>query len=206
MGPTRPIGPARTVDEQAVSALVGTIPAPWTAHRGPGVARWLRPLLSLLAAVGILAVALPVAFAGVGRGAGVDPVQVFSSGSLIAADASGGSQLSVAGMVPGQSRSATIRLSNGGSATTAFNLSTRLSDRVGAGGAPLSSTLILRVRSLAGGRSVYAGPLAGMPRLALGRIPAGAERAYRFTVELPHSAGNEVAGSSLRAAFAWNAV
>ncbi|HEY8810258.1 MAG TPA: hypothetical protein VIM28_09575 [Solirubrobacterales bacterium] len=44
-----------------------------------------------------------------------------------------------------------------------------------------------------------------MPRLALGQIPAGVQRTYRFLVALPRSVGNEVAGSSLSASFAWNA-
>jgi hypothetical protein len=186
-----------------VSALAGTISAPLIARAGGfDAARWLRSALSFLVAVGILAVALPAAFGSGARGAGVDPIQVFSSGSLLAPDASGGAQLSISGLVPGQSRSATIRLSNPGSAAR-FSLSSHLTDRLGAGAAPLSSALMLRIESARSGRTVFSGALASMPRLALGEIGAGAQRAYRFTVTLPPSAGNAVEGSSMSAGFAW---
>lgn len=171
-----------------------------------GVAWWLRSILSLLVAVGVLAGALPVAFGSGTRGAGVDPVQVFSSGPLVAVQSSGGAQLSAAGMVPGESRAATLRVLNAGSAPASFDLSSHVVDRVGPGGAPLSSALVLRVSS-AGANSarLYSGPLGAMPRLRLGSIAAGAQRAYRFTVTLPAAAGNAVAGSASSAAFAWTA-
>jgi hypothetical protein len=169
-----------------------------------GAARWLRSILSLLAAVAVLAVALPVAFSSGARGAGADPVQVFSSGSLLSADTSGGAQLSVAGMVPGQSRTATIRVSNNGSEPALFSVSARLADQVGPGGAPLSAALALRVEAAGSGAApLYSGPIGAMPRLRLGRIAAGAERAYRVSVTLPPSVGNEIRGSSLTAALAW---
>jgi hypothetical protein len=187
-----------------VSALAGTISSPWTASRGPSAAWWLRSFVSLLAAVGILAIALPSAFGSGGRGAGVDPVQVFSSGSLIA-ETSGGGQLSIDGMAPGQSRSATIRVSNRGSAAAPFSLAARIADRVGPGGAPLSAALVLRIEPVGSGAPIYSGPVGRMPRLGLGSIPAGAKRAYRFTATLPDSVGNAVAGSALSASFAWNA-
>lgn len=190
----------------SVSELAGTISAPFaTGTGGIGVARWLRSALSLLVAVGILAVALPVAF-GSGARAGTDPVQVFSSGSLVDVQTSGGAQLSIAGIVPGQSRTATIRVSNAGSEAAFFSLAAQLADRVGPGGAPLSTAMTLRIESVAAdGPAFYQGSLAGLSRLGLGQIPAGAARAFRFTVALPAGVGNEVAGASLSAGFSWNA-
>lgn len=186
-----------------MSALAGTIAAPFSAGRdGLDAMRWLRAGLSLILALGILAIALPVAFGASARSAGVDPVRVFSSGPAVVVDASGGAQLSVAGLVPGDSRSATIRLSNAGSDAASFALTTRLSDQVQAGGTPLSSALELRLVS-PGGAVLYDGTLDGLRRLELGRIDAGATRALRFTVTLPHSAGNAVEGSSLSAGFSW---
>jgi hypothetical protein len=188
-----------------VSALAGTISAPFAVRAdGFGAARWLRSTLSLLLAVGILAVALPVAFGG-GARAGVNPVQVFSSGSLVTVQASGGARLSIDGIVPGQSRMAMVRVSNLGSGPSTFSLTSRVADRVGPGGGALSTAMILRIAPAAGGPALYHGSLGGMTRIALGRIPAGGERAYRFTVALPSSAGNEVEGSSLSAGFIWNA-
>jgi len=170
-----------------------------------GVAGWLRSILSLLAAAAVLAVALPVAFSSGARGAGVDPVQVFASGALLAADADGGAQLSVAGMVPGQSRSATIRVSNNGSAAASFSVSPRLVDEVGPGGRPLSEALVLRIEAAGSGATLYSGPIGAMPHLRLGDIAARGARGYRFTIILPAAAGNAVAGSRLSAGFAWNA-
>jgi hypothetical protein len=186
-----------------VSALAGTISAPLAARAGGiDAARWLRSLLSLALAAGILAVALPVAFGGGARGAGVDPVRVFSSSPVLAPDASGAAELSASGLVPGQSRSATIRVSNPGSAAS-FSLSSHFADRTGPGGGALSGALLLRIEAARSGRTLFSGPLASMPRLALGRIGAGAERAYRFTVTLSRGAGNAIEGSSIDASFAW---
>lgn len=184
-----------------MSALAGTISAPFAAGAGSiGIARWLRSALSLLLAIGILAVALPVAFGG-GASAGVDPVQVFSSGPLVAAQSVGGAQLSTAGIVPGQSRMATVQVSNVGSETAMFSLASHATDQVGPGGGALSQAMTLRIAAAGGGPVLYQGSLGGMSRIALGQIPAGGERTYRFTVTLPGSAGNEVAGSSLSAGF-----
>jgi hypothetical protein len=190
-----------------VSELAATIAAPWTIQTGElGAARALRSVLSVLAAAAVLAVALPVAFGSGARGAGVDPIQVFASGPLVAADASGGAQLSVAGIVPGQSRSAVFRVSNDGTEAGAFSLSSRLVDRTGPGGAPLSGALILRIEAVGTGAPLYSGPIGAMPRLRLGGIAAGGARAYRFTVALAAAAGNEVAASRLSASFAWTAI
>lgn len=187
-----------------MSALAGTISAPFAAgHRGFDAMRWLRSALSLALAVGILAIALPIAFNVGARGAGVDPVQVFSSSPAMSVDASGGVQLSVEGLVPGQSRTAMIRVSNAGSGAATLTLASHLVDRVAPGGEPLSSALGLRIASPRGA-TLYEGTLAGLGRLQLGRIGAGQTRALDFTVNLPGSVGNEVQGSVLRAGFTWS--
>lgn len=171
----------------------------------PGATAWLRSALSLLVAAGILAVALPVAFGNVGgKGDGADPLRVFSTGPAVAVDAAGGARLSVDGLVPGQGRSAVVRLSNAGSEPAVLALSARLRDRVGVGGTALSSALRLRI-SATGGAVLYDGALGGFSQLPLGRIGAGASRAFDFTVTLPRSVGNEVRGSTLGADFSWTA-
>jgi hypothetical protein len=186
-----------------VSALAGTIAAPFASrHDGLDAMRWLRSGLSLALALGILAIALPAAFGAGARSSGVDPVRVFSSGPAVAVDASGGAQLSVGGLVPGGSRSATIRLSNAGSSASSFALVTHLTDHVPLGASALSSILELRIAT-PGGVVLYDGALAGLQRLALGRIDAGGTRALRFTATLPRSAGNAIEGSSVSAGFSW---
>jgi hypothetical protein len=188
-----------------VSALAGTISAPFASrHGGFDVMRWLRTGLSLALAVGILAIALPVAFNVGARGAGVDPVQVFSSSPAVATSTSGGARLSVGGLVPGQSRMATSRVSNAGSGASSFALAADLVDRAAPGGTPLSSVLELRIAS-PHGSVLYEGTLAGLHRLPLGQIDAGGTRSLDFTVTLPSSAGNEVQGSVLSAGFSWTA-
>jgi hypothetical protein len=188
----------------SVSALAGTVSAPFAARQGGlDVMRWLRSGFSLALALGILAIALPMAFNAGARGA-VDPVQVFSSSPAVAVNTSGDAQLSVSGLVPGRSRTATIRVSNAGSGAASFALAANLVDRVTPGGAPLSSALHLRIASPQGA-AVYDGTLAGLGRLPLGRIDAGGTRAFDFTVTLPSSVGNEAQGSALSAGFSWTA-
>lgn len=166
--------------------------------------RWLRSGLSLALALGILAIALPMAYNAGAQGAGVSPVRVFSSSPAIAVDASGGAQLSVSGLAPGQSRSATIRVSNAGSGAASLVLAASSIDRVSPGGAPLSSALNLRIAS-SGGAVLYSGILAGLRHLPLGRIEAGGTRALELTVSLPADVGNEVQGSTLSTGFSWTA-
>ena len=188
-----------------VSALAGTVAAPWMARsNAPGAGWWIRAVVSSVVAIGIFAIALPVAFgSGLRGGAGVNPVRVFSSGGLIAPEVSGETQLSVAGLVPGQSRSATVRVANDAAGAASLSVAPEVADRQAAAGERLSEALTLRVESAAGSL-LYSGPIGRMPRLRLGAIAAGAERAYRFTVTLPRAVGNGIEGSSLSAGFAWN--
>jgi hypothetical protein len=189
-----------------VSALAGTIAVPWAGKsNAPGAGWWLRAIASSIVAIGILAVALPVAFgSGPRGGSGTSPVRVFSSGDLIAPQISGETQLSIAGIVPGQSRSATVRVANGGRGAAALSVAPRVLDRPAASGERLSQALALRIES-ASGDVLYSGPIGRMPRLELGRVAAGGRRSYRFTVTLPGDAGNGLEGSSLSAGFSWNA-
>jgi hypothetical protein len=189
----------------SVSALAGTISAPFATRQGSFDAmRLLRSGFSLALALGILAIALPMAFNAGARGASVDPVRVFSSNPAVAVSTSGSAQLSVGGLVPGQSRTAMIRVSNAGSEASSFALAADLAERVAPGGTPLSSVLDLRIAS-PGGAVVYDGTLVGLHRLSLGQIDAGATRALSFTVTLPGSVGNEVQGSTLSTGFSWTA-
>lgn len=170
------------------------------------MAFWLRAALSLAVAVGILAVALPAAFGSAGgdQGGGVDPLRVFSSGSLAAPQVGGATELSLAGMVPGQSRSATIHVVNPDAGTVALGLSAQLADHRASTGGSLAEALLLRVES-SGGKIVYDGPIGRMPALHLGAATAGGRHAYRFTVSLPAGVGNEIEGASLGARFVWSA-
>ena len=100
---------------------------------------------------------------------------------------------------------AIVQVSNTGSGPAAFSLASRVADRVGPSGGELSQAMTLRIVAAGNGAVLYRGSLGGMPRVALGRIPAGGERSFRFTVALPGGVGNEVEGSSLSAGLIWNA-
>ena len=81
-----------------------------------------------------------------------------------------------------------------------------MADRVGPGGAPLSSALDLRIASGEWDRLSTTAP-----SLACGICELGPDRGWRrhgpidFTVTLPRSVGNEVEGTTLSAGFTWNA-
>jgi hypothetical protein len=189
----------------SVTALAGIAAATWPEPRtGLSATWWARSILSGLVAVGILVIALPVAFGGAAGSARVDPVQLFSSDPLVSVGSAGTVSLSAAGMVPGESRDAMVRVANEGDASAEFSLATKVADRIGSAAAPLSRVMILDVQT-AGGTQVYRGPIGQMPQLELGRQAAGGSRAYLLTVTLPRTVRDAVAGASMSASFAWSA-
>jgi hypothetical protein len=98
-----------------------------------------------------------------------------------------------------------VKVSNVGAGVARFSLASHVADEVGPGGGALSRAMTLRIEAAGDGSVLYQGSLGGLSRIALGQIPPGGERTYRFTVALPGSVGNEVEGSSMSAGFSWNA-
>jgi hypothetical protein len=183
-----------------VSTLAATASAPLTGVRGGfDATRLLRALLSLALAAAVLAIALPAAF-GSGLPAGADPSQLLATSAPASVQTAGIAQLSASGLVPGEGRTSSIRVANGGGSAAAFTLGAQLAGRSGA----LARALVIDVRG-ASGAELYRGSLAGLSRVGLGTLPAGAVRTYRVTVALAAGAGNALAGSSLGARLVWSA-
>jgi hypothetical protein len=76
-----------------------------------------------------------------------------------------------------------------------------------ASGAVLGEVLELRILNVAAGAKtvVYSGPLATMPPLQLGLLPAGAKRRFRLVARLPESGrvDNALMGARLRFDYRW---
>jgi len=113
----------------------------------------------------------------------------------------GSAILSAPNLQPGDSVTATATVRNRGEGRRRLFLESS-TPRGGALGAALE----LKVTDARTGASVAVGtPAAVAGCHALGRLPAGAARTYRFSVTLPRSAGNEVAGSSVTVDERWHA-
>ena len=168
--------------------------------------RWLSALstLALSAAVGVGSVAtLPSALA---RSTGAPAVLNSKGGDAIVRGS---------GMGPGDSRTGTVDIGNGGSGAATLALSRSVTDSDAAH--PLSRALGLTVADCgrwAGGAPpacaspvrVYSGTVAGMGTQALGEFGAGERHRYRFVMRYPRGAGNAHQGAGMKLRFDWSAV
>lgn len=84
----------------------------------------------------------------------------------------------------------------------------RLTERLGAGGASLAAALRLRVHDLSdgAGKLIYHGALITMPTLHLGNLPTGAQRRYRLVARLPEPGlvDNRLMGGRVRFDYRWH--
>lgn len=110
----------------------------------------------------------------------------------------GSAILTAAGLKPGDSRAGTVAIANDGTLAGDFTLSaSSFSDAPGPNGGALSGRLDLLVEDmtdLGAPMTVYNGKLAAMGPRALGVMPGGQTRTYRFTVSFPD--GGSPPGSS----------
>jgi len=95
--------------------------------------------------------------------------------------------LHAAALAPGASVAGTVKIENLGPDGRLVLSRASLLETPAAGGVELAPALRLHIRSVTDGRDpvVYAGPLAAMPTLHLGRLPTGESRRYRFVARLP---------------------
>ena len=92
------------------------------------------------------------------------------------------------GLAPGRSVTGTVQLSNTGTLAGDLGLQQLdVVDQPGMNGGRLSDAVHLDVQDVTGGNlvPVFAGQLASLQNRALGNIPAGQARTYRFTASLP---------------------
>jgi hypothetical protein len=135
-------------------------------------------------------------------------ISAAATGAMRIADSRGeGAILRTPALAPGHRVAGKVAISNRGEAGYLVLSRHRLTGRPGAGGASLGNALKLTIRNVtAGARAlVYSGPLAAMPPLRLGLLPAGAQRRYRFVASLPEPGFPDLAlmGSQARFDYRW---
>lgn len=123
--------------------------------------------------------------------------------------------LEAGNIAPGDSRSATVTITNRDGSPASFSLTKYgLRERPGRGGGKLSDRLELRVEEVTHQpfpANLYSGALDSMPSQALGTFKPGESRTYRFTVTFsdhrtsrpPNLADNAYMGGSLSLGFHW---
>lgn len=115
--------------------------------------------------------------------------------------------LGASSMRPGDSASGTVTLTNTGNVDSELALQrANLRDTAGPGGGALSEVLQLQLLDVTKPAPVtlYNGPLATMPPIALGAFPKkAAGRTYRFTVTLPRTTGDRYERSTASVDYVW---
>jgi Ca2+-binding RTX toxin-like protein len=143
-------------------------------------------------------------------------VELSASGPIaISNSLDGEAILSVAGLIPGETRSANVTIGNIGSAPGALELAgSPPQDHPGPNGGALSPALALEVSDVTAGSNlpVYTGRLSDLEAIGLPTLPPGDERTYRFAVTLPDggvpatpwSGDNALQESSTRIDYEWS--
>lgn len=176
-----------------------------------------RRVFVVVVSLGALVVGSSVAAAMVARSLvlpeTVRPVVSFASGGLRMSNSNSGSAiLTRSKMVPGETVTGQVVISNSSLRQAEFQLYTRnLVDTPGSGGGRLSQRLLLRVKRV--GRvssrrsTVYNGVFAGLKSVSLGRFAPHESRRYAFTVTFPVGAAvtdNRYMASAMSVRFGWS--
>lgn len=168
--------------------------------------------LALSAIGGLVALSLAVA-APHAPEPGVQLALRDTSGSLALTNSKDGVAIfSAPGMRPGGQLSGSVRIGNAGTVTGALALQASGQSEVpGVAGGRLWTSVQLAIADVtdaANPATVYAGSLASMGQLALGALPAGQEREYRFVASMPSGdpvTDNAYQGAQLATVFTWTA-
>lgn len=158
--------------------------------------------------------------AGVAFAASPGALPTGSADGFPTGDRSGNSRqnsavLEVRNLAPGDSRSATVTITNRDGEPATFSLTKYgLREQLGRGGGRLSDRLELRLQEVtdqSSATNLYSGALNSMSRQALGKYVPGESRTYRFTVTFTDRraalgadlADNAYMGGSLSLGFHW---
>jgi hypothetical protein len=160
--------------------------------------------------VAIAAIALALAFSGLGR-ADARSMKSHATGAMrIAGSAANEAILAAANLAPGGSVRGTVEIRNLGHGPAALVLAPlNLRDLPGPGGGRLSAGLQLTVRDVTGGSSgiVYAGPFDALHPVRVGALAKGERRRYSFEATLPGSPSPSLddpfAGASTEVDYRW---
>ena len=137
------------------------------------------------------------------------------SGRAIGNSRANSAVLEATNVGPGDSRSATVTITNRHGEPASFSLAKdALREQLGTGGGKLSDRLQLRLEEVSDQRpptTLYAGAVDLMPRQTLGRYAPGESRTYRFTATFADRraalgaglADNAYMGASLGLRFQW---
>jgi hypothetical protein len=180
-------------------------------HRARRLRRGSASLL-LNAIGGLVALSLAVA-APHEREEGIKLALRDAEGSLVLTNSrEGAAILGASGMRPGDQVTGSVRIGNAGTVAAALALqASGQSEVAGVAGGHLWTRLQLAITDVTDAQNpaaVYAGSLTSMGQLALGALPAGQEREYRFVAVLPSSdpaTDNSYQGAQLSALFTWTA-
>jgi hypothetical protein len=155
------------------------------------------------------AVALALAFSGLGRAA-TPALSSAASGALRIAGSDGNRAiLRAANLAPGDQVHGAAEIRNASEDSAALTLSALgLHDVAGPGGGLLSTTLKLTVRDVTSRADaiVYSGPFAGLRTLRAGALAPGEKRRYEFTASLPGGSAtldDYFAGASTGIDYRW---
>lgn len=173
--------------------------------------------------LGALLVALLAVGAVVGSGASftsksANPSNTFSAGNLAQSNSKeGAAVLTATKMLPGETTSGTVTITNSGDVAGTFTLSkTSLSDTAGPNGGKLTGLLDLKVEevpSKGSPKTVYSGKVDAMAAQSLGSFAASEARTYQFTITFPNggtpssptTGDNAYKGSSMSVGYQWDA-
>lgn len=177
--------------------------------RRDGAGRWNLQVLGGWALLTLGAVALALAFSGLGK-ADARSMRTHAAGAMrIAGSGSEEAIFSAANMAPGESVRGTVDIRNLGHGPAALTLAPlNLSDDPGPGGGHLSSELRLTVRDITGRSNgiVYAGSFGSLRTSRVGALAPGERRRYAFEATLPAGspAGDDpFAGASTDVDYRW---
>lgn len=156
------------------------------------------------------AVALALAFSGLGR-ADARSIKTRAGGAMRIAGSAGDEAIfAAANLAPGGSVRGTVEIRNLGHGPAALTLApVDLHDVPGPGGGRLSSDLELTIRDVTHSSTgiVYSGPFAGLRTVRVGALAKGERRRYAFEAELPNSPSPSVddpfAGASTDVDYRW---
>ncbi|HEX3241304.1 MAG TPA: hypothetical protein VHR18_14345 [Solirubrobacterales bacterium] len=169
-----------------------------------------KRLLGAWALLGIGAVALALAFSGLGRAA-TPALTSAASGALRIAGSDGDRAiLRAANLAPGDQVRGRAEIRNAGEDPASLSLAALgLHDVAGAGGGLLSARLRLTVRDVTSRADsvVYSGPFADLGTIRAGALAPGERRRYEFTATLPGGGqaalDDSLAGASTGIDYRW---
>jgi spore coat-associated protein N len=178
---------------------------------GRNVKLWLGALILL-----ILAIVIAAASGAIFTSSSANPENTFTAGNLSHSNSRPNvAILSATGMVPGDSETGEVTITNTGDVAGRFRLdASGIADTPGPNGGRLSEVLLLKIDDTTTGAPLWEGKFNAMPMQDLGSWPAGEAHKYEFTVTFPEgnqppsatTGDNAYKGSATKIDFTWTAI